>query len=95
MTPPAGDQEMSDDKASEGTWALPLLAVIPTVCLTFVTDPSTAWYVIAWVFWGLSAVLLAVGWTDVVRHGARGATGWTTCAIAHGVIGWQVAHLLA
>ncbi|WP_171164038.1 hypothetical protein [Streptomyces sp. I05A-00742] len=84
----------ADDKASEGTWALALLALVPTICLTFLTDLATFWYVTAWVFWGLSALLLAAGWAEVVRHGARGATGWTMCTFAHGILAWQAAHLV-
>ncbi|MGK5641940.1 hypothetical protein ACSNOK_27030 [Streptomyces sp. URMC 126] len=110
MTPPAADDNANDadarddeahgtrandDKASEGTWGLALLAIAPTACLTLLTDsPGTFWYAVAWVFWGLSAALLTAGWTEVVRHGARGATGWTTCALTHGVLVLQAVHLI-
>ncbi|MGH3309569.1 MAG: hypothetical protein ACRDP3_03130 [Streptomyces sp.] len=81
------------NKATEGTWAVSLLALAPSVAVRLFTGMSMPWLVIAWVFCTLSVVLVMVGWVVVFRHGARGAAGWGTCALAHAALAWQLAAL--
>ncbi|MGW0750023.1 hypothetical protein [Streptomyces sp. NPDC002587] len=80
--------------AGESTWALPLLALAPAAAIRQFTDHSTPWLVISWVCCGLSAVLLAVGWSTVIRHGMRGPFSWAACILAHTVFAVQLTWLI-
>uniref|UniRef100_A0AAU2JPK9 Uncharacterized protein n=1 Tax=Streptomyces sp. NBC_00049 TaxID=2903617 RepID=A0AAU2JPK9_9ACTN len=80
--------------ASEGTWALPLLTLVPAAALRYFTEPSTPWIVISWVCCALAAAFLAAGWITVFRHGMRGPSAWFTCILAHAVLVTQVIWLV-
>ncbi|WP_181138581.1 hypothetical protein [Streptomyces sp. Ru73] len=42
----------------------------------------------------LAALLAVAGWVQVARHGAKGAEGWSSCAVLHLGLAWQATHLL-
>ncbi|GLW13899.1 hypothetical protein Stsp01_06420 [Streptomyces sp. NBRC 13847] len=80
--------------ATEGTWAIPLLVLIPVAVIGMVTDLSTVWRVVSWIMWSFAAVLTLVGWIQVLRYGVKGARGWSACVLTHCVLVWQMAHLV-
>lgn len=84
----------SADGATEGTWAIPLLLLVPVAIIGIFTDLSTPWCVASWVMWGLAAALTVVGWIQVFRYGVKRASGWSTCIPLHCVLIWQAAHLI-
>ncbi|GAU69468.1 hypothetical protein SSP35_12_01160 [Streptomyces sp. NBRC 110611] len=80
--------------ATEGTWIGPLLLLAPVVAIRLLAEPSTLWKALSWGFCGLSAVLVVVGWTAVVRHGMRGLSAWISCILVHALLAWQVIALV-
>lgn len=80
--------------ATEGTWALPLLALAPVAAIRLLVEPSTPWMVISWVLLSVSALLVAVGWVTVFRHGVRTPGVWSMCILAHAVLAWQLIALM-
>ncbi|MDT0454011.1 hypothetical protein [Streptomyces hesseae] len=88
------DQATGDERVTEGTWALPLLIIIPLVAIRYFSSMSTPWLVIAWALWGLAALLAVVGWVSVVRHGVGDTKSWFTCALLHVALASQVVALL-
>ncbi|MEU4208697.1 hypothetical protein AB0F13_01620 [Streptomyces sp. NPDC026206] len=86
---------MEGSKASEGTWGVPLLALVPVPLIRFLTGLSTPWLVAAWSVLALVAVLTVVGWMSVVRGGVRGAKGWGACVLLHAGIALQVVALVS
>ncbi|MEJ1200650.1 MULTISPECIES: hypothetical protein [unclassified Streptomyces] len=85
---------MSPRAATEGTWALPLLALAPLALVRLLTEPSTPWLAASWGLLALSAVLMAVGWSAVLRHGTRTGGAWATCLLVHGAFVWNVIVLV-
>ena len=85
---------MSPRAATEGTWALPLLALAPVALVRLFTESSTPWLAASWVLLALSAVLMAVGWSTVLRHGTRTGGTWATCLLAHGAFVWNAIALV-
>lgn len=80
--------------AGEGTWALPLLTLAPAAAIRHFTGLSTPWLVAAWVFCALAAVLAAMGWATVFRHGMRATGAWVTCILVHVVLVVQIIWLI-
>ncbi|MEU6082764.1 hypothetical protein [Streptomyces sp. NPDC047108] len=80
--------------ATQGTWALPLLALAPLAAIRLLTELSTPWLAISWVFCILSVLLVAAAWTTVFRHGSRGIGTWGTCILVHAVLAWQLIALV-
>lgn len=80
--------------ATEGTWALPLLALTPLAAIGLLTEPSTPWLTLSWILFALAALLAAVGWVAAMRHGTRGPSAWGTCILAHAVLAWQLITLV-
>ncbi|MFK0223694.1 hypothetical protein ACIQWN_36605 [Streptomyces vinaceus] len=88
-------EEAAENVATEGTWAIPMLVLLPSGLIVIITDLAADWRIGAWIFITLAALLLAIGWIQAVRGGIRRATGWTTCLAVHFVLTWQVVRLLA
>ncbi|PZT71700.1 hypothetical protein DNK56_33450 [Streptomyces sp. AC1-42W] len=84
----------SPSTTTEATWALPLLVLAPLAAINLLTEPSTPWLVISWTLWAVAALLVAVGWISVIRHGMRGAGAWGTCALVHAAGAWQLVAVL-
>lgn len=82
-----------DQAATEGTWAMPLLALAPAAAIRLFTGLSTPWFVMFLLFCALSAALLAAGWNAQLRHGTRGTGVWVTCVLAHLVLVIQILAL--
>ncbi|WP_447038344.1 hypothetical protein [Streptomyces sp. DSM 118878] len=80
--------------ATEGTWALPLLALAPLAAIKLLADSSTPWLTICWGLFSLSIVLVAVGWATVFRRGKHGPAAWGTCILVHAVLTWQFISLV-
>ncbi|GAA2955483.1 MULTISPECIES: hypothetical protein [Streptomyces] len=76
--------------ATEGTWALPLLALVPLALIGLFTEFPTPWLVISWVICAAVVLLAAAGWVTVFRHGMRGASAWAMCILVHAVLIWQL-----
>ncbi|MGC5346976.1 hypothetical protein PZB75_29965 [Streptomyces sp. AM 4-1-1] len=76
--------------ATEGTWALPLLTLVPLAVITLLTELSTPWLVISWILCAVAALFIVVGWVSVFRHGMRGAGAWGMCILVHAVWAWQL-----
>ncbi|MFK0101994.1 hypothetical protein [Streptomyces sp. NPDC091040] len=76
--------------ATEGTWALPLLTLVPLAVITLLTGLSTPWLVVSWILCAAAALFIAVGWVSVFRRGMRGAGAWSTCILVHAVWAWQL-----
>ncbi|MFG3285340.1 hypothetical protein [Streptomyces sp. NPDC048111] len=89
---------MNDTKTprtATGTWALPLLALAPLAAVGVLTDRTAGpWSAISWVLWALSALLVAVEWTVVLRRGPRRGAQWGPCILVHAVLAWQLTALL-
>ncbi|MBZ6476208.1 hypothetical protein [Streptomyces griseocarneus] len=92
--PEPAPEPASDGKASEGTWGVPLVLLIPVPLIRYLSDLSTPWLVTAWILLALVAVLTVAGWVSVVRHGRRGAKGWGTCLLLHVGLALQVTALV-
>ncbi|MER7660096.1 hypothetical protein [Streptomyces sp. NPDC096193] len=82
-------------RATESTWALPLLALAPLALLRLLTEPSTAWLALSWALCVASALLLAAGWVALRKNGIRGNTAWGTCVLVHLIWAWQFVALIA
>ncbi|MER7666797.1 hypothetical protein [Streptomyces sp. NPDC096193] len=80
--------------ATEGTWALPLAVLAPLALVRLLTEPTTPWLVLSWILWSVSALLIAAGWTTVLRKGTRGNAAWGMCAVVHAVLAWQLISLV-
>ncbi|MFE2849919.1 hypothetical protein ACFXJO_02135 [Streptomyces lavendulae] len=80
--------------ATEATWAIPMLMLLPSGLVIILTDLSAPWFVTASAIVGLAAILVVAGWIQAKRNGLRQATGWSTCVATHLVLAWQVARLL-
>ncbi|MDQ0945966.1 hypothetical protein [Streptomyces sp. V1I1] len=89
---------MTDTKttrtATEGTWALPLVVLAPLALVRLLTEPSTLWLALSWILWTVSALLIAAGWTTVLRNGTRGNAAWGMCVLVHAVLAWQLIALV-
>ncbi|MEV3932900.1 hypothetical protein [Streptomyces sp. NPDC049944] len=79
--------------ATEGTWALPLLALAPLALIGLLTDLSTPWLVISWVLCAAVVLLMGAGWVTVFRHGMHGSGAWGMCVLVHAVLVWQLITL--
>lgn len=79
--------------ATEGTWALPLLTLVPLALITLLTELSTPWLVVSWILFGAVVLLVTVGWVTVFRHGMRGSSAWGMCVLVHAVLVWQLISL--
>ncbi|MGW1772127.1 hypothetical protein [Streptomyces sp. NPDC002104] len=93
MTDPTSAAE-ADTRAGEAEWMLPVLVLIPVSLVRRFTGHSPLWIALSWVCCVLAAVLLAVGWRAVRRHGMRNAWGWVTCALGHTVFAAQTGWLV-
>ncbi|WP_055531681.1 hypothetical protein [Streptomyces graminilatus] len=80
--------------ATEGTWALPLLALAPLTAIRLLAAPSTPWLTISWAIFALAVLLVAIGWTTVFRRGMREFAAWVTCVLVHAVLAWQFISLV-
>ncbi|MET9290689.1 hypothetical protein [Streptomyces sp. NPDC003077] len=89
-----GTSEKQEKAVSEGTWAIPLLLVIPVVLIRTLTDLSTFWRAAAWVAWSLGVALVMVGWLQFFRKRGQETSGWTTCWLAHALLATQAYHLI-
>ncbi|CAL9504080.1 hypothetical protein [Streptomyces sp. enrichment culture] len=88
-------ETQSPHAASEGTWALPLLVLIPLTVLRMFADPSAGpWPVLGWCLIALAVLLLAAGWATAFRHGSRRRGAWGTCLLVHAALVWQTVLLL-
>lgn len=82
-----------DVRAGEAEWLLPVLILVPASAIRHFSDHSTPWLVISWACCALSAVVLALGWQTVIRHGMRNLWAWVTCALAHLFLATQMLWL--
>ncbi|MEV6742264.1 hypothetical protein AB0N14_37390 [Streptomyces sp. NPDC051104] len=89
-----GQGQDVEPKVTEGTWGMPLIVLIPVALMRIFTDLSTPWLVMAWMLWGLAALLTIVGWVQVVRYGPRQARGWSACVPLHCALAWLGAQLV-
>ncbi|WP_328951358.1 hypothetical protein OG778_30400 [Streptomyces sp. NBC_00184] len=79
--------------ATEGTWALPLLALVPIALITLLTELSTPWLIVSWILFGAVVILVTAGWVTVFRHGMRGSSAWGMCVLVHAALVWKLISL--
>jgi hypothetical protein len=89
---------MSDTKhprtATEGTWALPLLALAPLTAISLLANTDGLWLTLSWVLFAVSVLLVANGWATVIRHGTRGSAAWGACIVVHAALIWRLISLV-
>ncbi|KRD18962.1 hypothetical protein ASE41_19510 [Streptomyces sp. Root264] len=85
---------VSPRAATEGTWALPLLALAPLTAIRLLADPSAPWPIISWGIFALAVSLVAIGWAAVFRHGMGRPAARGTCILVHVVLVWHFISLV-